>query len=531
MITTQSIFADILTKPASSNPDVKRESSIREGSHKNRFNDTLKTVLSVGSKVDSRREITAQKAHTSGQRVENQQSGNIKSYREAVRINEKRNVSDPQQRKTAKSSDDKDIKSDLEKNRQKTVKAKEGIAQEALAQVLGITLDELKSVLYSSGVDPALLMDESNIDVAVEKLSDFLGLNPEQENILKEIMILTQKETEAFIKNHSTGSEEPTRNKSNGGKEEWVKLEGAVVEAETIDVEKMKEVNLTEFASKLKSALTELSEIIDNEPEMLQEQISLKVEDAVSQSNNSEIKHKQSGKVGEESADIRSFNHVKKTERAFSNDNGNSEEDGALQDGKAAEKPVLEQVISKEDNARQEGYKDLQFTNAVYTEQQKESNIDSVNGAHRQEHVARKEIASQVIEKAKVMLSGDKSEMVIDLKPDHLGKLALKVVTERGIVVAKFMAENEQVKAALEANMDTLKESLEKQGFSVQEFSVSVRQDSQKQFNFNGNLSQHSGGNGGRTPSVNTISTTGFTEESRKANPYDYNESSIDLIA
>ena len=64
-----------------------------------------------------------------------------------------------------------------------------------------------------------------------------------------------------------------------------------------------------------------------------------------------------------------------------------------------------------------------------------------------------------------MLLSGEKSEMVIDLKPDHLGKLALKIATERGIVVAKFIAENEQVKAALESNMNMLKESLEKQGF------------------------------------------------------------------
>jgi len=66
-----------------------------------------------------------------------------------------------------------------------------------------------------------------------------------------------------------------------------------------------------------------------------------------------------------------------------------------------------------------------------------------------------------------VVLSGDKSEMVIDLKPEHLGKLELKCY-RRGMVVAKFVAENEQVKAALESNMNMLKESLEKQGFLVE---------------------------------------------------------------
>jgi len=42
--------------------------------------------------------------------------------------------------------------------------------------------------------------------------------------------------------------------------------------------------------------------------------------------------------------------------------------------------------------------------------------------------VTNKEIVEQVVEKAKVVLSGDKSEMVIDLKPEHLGKLELKLL-------------------------------------------------------------------------------------------------------
>ena len=59
----------------------------------------------------------------------------------------------------------------------------------------------------------------------------------------------------------------------------------------------------------------------------------------------------------------------------------------------------------------------------------------------------------------------------------------MKIVTERGIVTAKFIAENQQVKEALETNMQLLKDSLEKQGLSVQGFSVSVGQDSYRGFN------------------------------------------------
>jgi len=70
--------------------------------------------------------------------------------------------------------------------------------------------------------------------------------------------------------------------------------------------------------------------------------------------------------------------------------------------------------------------------------------------------------------------------MVITLKPETLGKLTLKVVTENGIVIAKFAAESQQVKEIIEANMQQLKDSLQNQGLSIQGFSVSVGQERKK---------------------------------------------------
>lgn len=61
------------------------------------------------------------------------------------------------------------------------------------------------------------------------------------------------------------------------------------------------------------------------------------------------------------------------------------------------------------------------------------------------------------------------------LKPDSLGKLTLKIIHERGEILAKITAENQQVKEILESNMQMLKDALEKNGYSVQNLSVSVR--------------------------------------------------------
>lgn len=87
-----------------------------------------------------------------------------------------------------------------------------------------------------------------------------------------------------------------------------------------------------------------------------------------------------------------------------------------------------------------------------------------------------KEVLSQIVEKAETLVHDDKSEMVLQLKPESLGKVTLKIIQERGEIVARFVAENEQVKSILESNMQMLKDSLQKSGVSVQSLEVSVGQ-------------------------------------------------------
>jgi len=84
------------------------------------------------------------------------------------------------------------------------------------------------------------------------------------------------------------------------------------------------------------------------------------------------------------------------------------------------------------------------------------------------------DVLKQVTEKMDVSLFDDKSEMVMKLKPDDLGKVTVKLSLENGIISAKFLAESEKVKEILESSFNQLKESLEKQGMMIQEFSVSV---------------------------------------------------------
>jgi flagellar hook-length control protein FliK len=87
------------------------------------------------------------------------------------------------------------------------------------------------------------------------------------------------------------------------------------------------------------------------------------------------------------------------------------------------------------------------------------------------------EIVDQIKTQIKVNLKGIVSEVKMVLKPEQLGEVTLKVVTESGIIKAQFIAESQKVKEAIEAQLNDLKQSLTEQGIDVSELSVSVGQE------------------------------------------------------
>lgn len=84
------------------------------------------------------------------------------------------------------------------------------------------------------------------------------------------------------------------------------------------------------------------------------------------------------------------------------------------------------------------------------------------------------EVFGQIVQKAKLLVTPDLSEVKIQLKPDFLGKLNLTVTSENGKVTAKFNAENYRVKEIIEANLNTLKDALAEQGLKVDQLLVST---------------------------------------------------------
>jgi len=90
-------------------------------------------------------------------------------------------------------------------------------------------------------------------------------------------------------------------------------------------------------------------------------------------------------------------------------------------------------------------------------------------------------VIDQIVDKMKVEVKGDMSEIKIQLKPEHLGDVSLKISTQNGIVTAQFVAENQRIREIIEASFNQLRDSLSQQGIQLSQLSVSVGTDQNEQ--------------------------------------------------
>lgn len=77
------------------------------------------------------------------------------------------------------------------------------------------------------------------------------------------------------------------------------------------------------------------------------------------------------------------------------------------------------------------------------------------------------DIPGQIVEQARLIKGTEDTQMVIKLKPEHLGELTLKVTVENGAVSASFHSDNSQVRGLLETTLVQLKQELNSQGIKV----------------------------------------------------------------
>lgn len=81
-------------------------------------------------------------------------------------------------------------------------------------------------------------------------------------------------------------------------------------------------------------------------------------------------------------------------------------------------------------------------------------------------------IASQIVDQARLVTGQKNTEMIIQLKPEHLGELTLKVTVESGVVSASFHSNNSEVRNIIEASLPQLKQDLSNQGLKIENVGV-----------------------------------------------------------
>jgi len=90
--------------------------------------------------------------------------------------------------------------------------------------------------------------------------------------------------------------------------------------------------------------------------------------------------------------------------------------------------------------------------------------------------VNRVEVINQIVEKINLMFHNGSTEMDLDLQPENLGKIQLKVVLEGQVITASFVTKSESVKEIIETNLAQLRKTFEDNGIQVQDLMVAVDQ-------------------------------------------------------
>lgn len=81
-------------------------------------------------------------------------------------------------------------------------------------------------------------------------------------------------------------------------------------------------------------------------------------------------------------------------------------------------------------------------------------------------------ITAQIVEQAHLVKDSQETQMIIKLKPEHLGELTLKVSVNAGVVNASFHSDNVEVRNVIEASLTQLKQEMSNQGLKVDNVGV-----------------------------------------------------------
>ncbi len=406
-----------------------------------------------------------------------------------------------------------------------------------LAQMLGMSPEQLVNLAKELGFSVEDLKDVKKLMVFMQKLADYLEMNDAQ----KEILIKLAQEVSKQVNPDSKVTVELPEDSGKNQEVEGV----SQPHEENIDIKKLSDdikakidALIQNGKSDSNSIASEVSKVIAAMKAQAQNRINVKTEEApdikaadASTANTVQVSEETPAVENDPEADrLKSREAAKAKEAGEDNTVENALKTANQADVKTA---AVRPEAGNDQNMQQQlnAFADLKVGMA-----NSQTAVDKQTFTMPQP-ARGSEIINQVVEQAKVVLGQDKSEMVIQLKPDHLGKLELKVVTEQGIVAAKFIAENQQVKEIIETNMQQLKDSLQKQGISIDGVSVQVGHDRKNEYQQPGSYESKNGRSanklkyGGNETKISGVGVNSLDTLPERLAQYAYESNTINLTA
>ncbi len=368
--------------------------------------------------------------------------------------------------------------------------------QQQICQELSITPEELEAVLETLGLQLSDLQNIANVQqlvlsVAGEDSVTALLTNEELTGQVQDIMQVVVENTQEMAQNLDISEDEFSQllakvetaiNMQDGEPEQVENVlteQQSTVETETIggeqEMPKSVEENgestqdQVEFAQS-NNGTTEMNGVSSEEQakteDVVMETTEQKQEDSdtvmVKQADSSQTENGSFSEETEDALDV-DTKQVKATkadvslEEESSGEMENSSDENYFlkKDGQqSTQTPVMEQVMNQVSVAKAQFVENVQDKVQITQQMQ--------------------EIFEQVVEQVRVTVTADTSEMVMQLNPEHLGKVNLSVVAKEGHITAQFVTENEVARQALESQIQQLRETLGEQGLKVDKVEVSV---------------------------------------------------------
>lgn len=328
-----------------------------------------------------------------------------------------------------------------------------------LSEILGISTDKIMEILSSLSLSISMLQEPENLIKFLQ--SSFNVENPIQllsmDNI-KDVMKSITDIAKSINYTDVISIDENMADKLNNILEEN-KLKDVTLLGAKDDSIKQKISNLLE---ELNGSIKESSENIS---------VTNNVKVNLNEDNSKLSKNTEELVNIEEIRDIKVSNQETGYYQGNQQNNKNSNENLLL-----GEK-VLESVVKRSDNQE------------IFSISEVNSNIKVFNASlpktQALKNINTSDVIAQIMEKLKVSVKPDLSEVRILLRPEQLGEVSLKIATQNGIVTAQFIAESQKVKEIIESNFNQLRDMLSEQGVDVGALEVNVSNGDEEKTTYN----------------------------------------------